>query len=128
MICIDSQIRYTNGVKNECIKKAICLTFKPLTRLTSFAYSLICLFARFVTTSRTASLTGLTEKHVQQGMGLHTWSRRYLSESGQPQAFLLSELRSSSMGRHPLSLRSQKRLAQLKSAAILLSRMVWRWL
>jgi len=61
-------------------------------------------------------------------MRLHIWSMRYLPESGQPQAFLLSELRSSSEGRNLLSLRSQKQLAQLKSAAITLARSVWRWL
>ena len=61
-------------------------------------------------------------------MRVHIWSMRYLPESGQPHAFLLSELRSSSAGKRSLSLRGQKRLAQLKSVAILLSRMVWTWL
>ena len=61
-------------------------------------------------------------------MSLHIWSMRYLSESGQPQAFLLSELRGPSEERHPLYLQSQEQLTQLESAAISLSWMVWRWL
>ncbi len=128
MVYIQSELNYTVDPNSAWVQSTTCRLIPQLIRPLSFAYWLSGLFARFAKTSRAATSTDQTVEPMLQAMGSSIWSRHCLSETGLQHAVHLSELRNFSMVRHPLSLRSQRWLAPLKSRVISSSQTVWRWL
>lgn len=128
MPCTYSNVIYTTTVFNECTKLPLWQTSLLSTRLASFVSWLICRFARFATTCRTALSIAPRARHGRLGMGPSTWSRSSSLKNGLPQAYPLSALRRSYMERNLPYPQEPARLGALRSAATSMSQTVWRWL
>lgn len=98
----------------------------PATRL---VFPLICTYAQFVASFNAAWLTCSMGKLAMQGTADDTRRKSCPSRlSGLRQAYLLSELRGSSLEKRIPFARKPGRLGLLKLAIGSMLRMAWRWL